>query len=155
MAPLDADGHEHANPDNIDDLSIKDGELYWRKQKVKTETRQKLVLTFGQKVAAGIVSIAVTVAAVLTPVSQYVADLDKVCINTNYSAPFCQTFKTSHDAEEKARHDAEELKTKSKPPDTAITDKKPVIEAPPTPPLPVKDQPPSAADSGNPTPPKK
>ena len=146
MAPLDADGHEHANPDNIDDLSIKDGELYWRKQKVKTETRQKLVLSFWQKVAAGIVSIAVTVAAVLTPVSQYVADLDKVCTNTSYSAPYCQTWKTTHDAEEKTRRDAEELRAKSKPPDTTVTDKKPVIEPPPAPPLPVKGPTSSAAD---------
>lgn len=151
---IDADGHEEIHLDN-NHLTIKDGELFWKKQKVKTETRQKLVLSFGQKVAAGIVSVAVSVAALLTPASQYVADLDKVCSNTNYSAPFCQTLKTRQDAEEKARRDAEELRAKSKPPDTTVTDKKPVIEPPPTTPLPVKDPLSPAADLNNPSPPKK
>jgi hypothetical protein len=147
MAPPDSDGHEQINFDNVANLTIKDGQLYWKKEKLKTETRQKLDLTFWQKVGAVVLSASVAVAAILTPVGQYVADLDKICPNTSYSAPYCDTWKKHHDEQE------QELKAKiraAEKPATPIPDTVP--EPPPAPPLPVKAPAPPAADSKN-TPP--
>lgn len=134
MAPPDADGHEEINFDTISNLTIKNGALYWKKQKLKTETQQRLVLSVPQKIAATVISVCVPIAAILTPVSQYVADLDKICPNTGYEAPFCKGWK--------ARHDKQELK-----PDT-VSDQPPKSSTPlpsPSVPAPAKSPEPSPA----------
>lgn len=127
MASPDADGHEQVNLDNAANLTIKDGQLYWKKEKLKTETRQKLVLSLPQKIGTVIFSISVSLAAILTPIGQYVADMEKICPNTNYSAPYCATWKIRHDKQE------EELKAKSLAHKTAtpIPNINPITEPPP------------------------
>lgn len=99
MASPDQDGHEEINMDSIANLTIKDGELYWQRQKLKTETQQKLVLSLPQKLGALFLSLSVSIAAILTPIGQYVADMDKICPNTSYSAPYCESWKIRHDKE--------------------------------------------------------
>lgn len=99
MAPPDPDGHEEIDLGSIANLTIKDGQLYWKKEKLKTETRQKLVLSIPQKIGAVVLSTSVSIAALLTPIGQYIADLDKICPNTNYSFPYCETWKTRHERE--------------------------------------------------------
>lgn len=103
MATPDADGHEEINFQTVSNLTIKDGQLYWKREKLKTETQQKLVLSLPQKISAIILSTCVSVAAILTPIGQYVADIDKICPNTNFSFPYCESWKTRHELELKAK----------------------------------------------------
>jgi len=138
MAPTDEDGHEQVNLDNVANLTIKDGQLYWKKEKLKTETRQRLVLSIPQKIGTVIFSISVSLAAILTPIGQYIADMEKICPNTSYSAPFCENWKARHDAEElKAKNPAEKL-------GTANPDMKATPEAPLETSVPVRTQAPTA-----------
>lgn len=97
MAPPDADGHEQINLNSIANLTIKDGQLYWRKEKLKTETRQKLVLSVPQKIGAVLLSATVSVAAIISPIIQYTAGLGTICPNSGYSLPYCETWKALHD----------------------------------------------------------
>jgi hypothetical protein len=79
------DEHEEINLDNAGDLTIKDGELYWKKNRLKTETVQHFALTAWQ----GFIALAVAIAAVVTPVITYLAELENICKSTGDRAPLC------------------------------------------------------------------
>ena len=79
------DGHEQINLDNIESLTIKNGELYWNKEKLKVETVQHFALSLWQ----GIGAVAVTLATVIGPVISYLANLEKICDATRNKAPLC------------------------------------------------------------------
>lgn len=68
-------------------LGIKGGYLCWKGKRLETE--QHIVLSLGQKVVAFLVSIS----SILTPLIIYFGNLDKICINTNQHAPFCEAQK--------------------------------------------------------------
>jgi hypothetical protein len=97
-APASADGHEEINLDTIENLTIKDGELYWRGSRLKTETVQHVALTGLQ----GLGGVLIVVGALASPIVAYVANLDKICAVTGSRAPFC------HAASLEKRKSAEE-----------------------------------------------
>lgn len=83
------DGHEQINFDTISNLTVKDGQLFWKGEKLKTETVHHVVFTKLQLLGA----IVIGVAAILAPILTYVSQLQNICPNTNYSFPFCADWK--------------------------------------------------------------
>ena len=94
-----ASGHEQVSFETIENLTIKDGQLYWKKQKLKTETQQRLIFSVGQKALAIIVSLA----AVITPLIMYFSERDKICKNTGDWPLFCPLQKQAVDDKEKGK----------------------------------------------------
>jgi hypothetical protein len=82
-------GHEQVNLDTISNLTVKDGQLYWKNEKLKTETVHHLVFSKLQLVGALILGIA----GVSSPILTYVSQLHNICPNTNYTFPFCAAWK--------------------------------------------------------------
>lgn len=82
---IDADGHTQINFNTIHNLTIKDGELYWKKHKLKTETTQKFVFSLWQKISGMLLLIA----ALASPVVTYVANLANICKYTGGRFPYC------------------------------------------------------------------
>jgi|SRR5882672_12638087 len=83
--PTRADGHEEINLETIQNLTIKDGELYWRGDRLKTETVQHVALTGLQ----GLGGVLIVVGALASPIVVYTANLDKICTFTGNRALFC------------------------------------------------------------------
>ena len=82
-------GHEQVNLDTISNLTVKDGQLYWKNEKLKTETVHHLVFSKLQLIGALILGIA----GVSSPILTYVSQLHNICPNTNYTFPFCADWK--------------------------------------------------------------
>jgi hypothetical protein len=79
------EGHEQLNLDNMSNMTTtKNGELFWRGQKIKVQNR--LDLTVGEKIG-GILLVIGTLAA---PVASYFSGLESLCRFTANRAPFCE-----------------------------------------------------------------
>lgn len=79
------DGHEEINLDNISELSVKNGELYWQKNRLKTESVQHFALTIWQ----GSIALLVAVASIAGPVVTYLANLENICKATSDKVLLC------------------------------------------------------------------
>jgi hypothetical protein len=88
---IDADGHTEINFDNIHNLTIKDGELYWKKHKLTIETTQKFVFSLWQKISG----ILLLIAALASPLVTYVANLANICKYTGGRFPYCGSIEES------------------------------------------------------------
>jgi hypothetical protein len=76
-------GHEEIGLKELSQLSIKDGALYWKGEKIKTDAEVRL--SRGQKLVAGALSFFVAVASITAPAFSYFADRDSICRNSGYS----------------------------------------------------------------------
>lgn len=76
---------EQINFDNIKDLQIGDGELYWKGNKLKTISVQHFALSFWQWLTGAVIALG----AIAAPSVTYVAELEKICNVTDQSAPLC------------------------------------------------------------------
>lgn len=85
------DGHEEISFNTVQYLTFKDGQLYWKKQKVITETRQRLALTALQRTGAFLL----VVAALAAPSVTYMAEFENICRNTKNRTPFCPPEKST------------------------------------------------------------
>ncbi len=85
------DGHEQINFDNIHNLTIKDGELYWRKKKLQSVTVKHFALSIWQ----GIIALAIAAATIIAPFVNYLANLENICKVTNQKSPFCPIRQTA------------------------------------------------------------
>ncbi|MEJ0003780.1 MAG: hypothetical protein WDN30_09760 [Pararobbsia sp.] len=82
-ARLHTKGHVQLNIDNIDDVTIYEGELYWKGRKLKVAGR--LELTWPEK----IVAIAIAVGTLAAPIATYFQGLESLCKFTGNNAPLC------------------------------------------------------------------
>ena len=78
MDQPDKDGHVQIDLDNIQYLTIKDDELYWRKRKLSTERIERVFFSR----AARALGLLVSIASLAIPLIMYLSSLDAICRNT-------------------------------------------------------------------------
>lgn len=80
-------GHEIISLEALDNLTIKDGALYWKGRMLATEVELRLSRT--QKIIGSVLSALVAAAAIAGPPIAYLADLDNICEHTKNSLFLC------------------------------------------------------------------
>lgn len=79
--------HEIISLEELDNLTIKDGALYWKGKMLTTEVELRLSRT--QKIVGSVLSALVAAAAIVGPPIAYLADLDNICEHTKNSLFLC------------------------------------------------------------------
>ena len=80
-------GHEIISLEALDNLTIKDGALYWKGRMLTTEVELRLSRT--QKIIGSVLSALVAASAIAGPPIAYLADLDNICEHTKNSLFLC------------------------------------------------------------------